>query len=107
MFDSRTAIFRTAFTLLLLATGLSAQRYTGHDHAVFHRQPQPPVASSKHQSSSPAVSGTGNRQKTSIAASASPQASHASAAQGKLEGDMNRSATPEKPEATAEDSPHF
>jgi len=38
--------------ILLLSMSLSAQRYTGHDHAVFHRPPQP-SATVKHQTPPP------------------------------------------------------
>ncbi|HZD32909.1 MAG TPA: hypothetical protein VE779_14765 [Candidatus Angelobacter sp.] len=40
-----------ALACLLLTAGLSAQRYTGHDHAVFHRPPATASTSAKHQSS--------------------------------------------------------
>src|SRR6516164_1315349 len=42
-------IGRIALVLLSTAACLSAQRYSGHDHAVFHRPPAPPAAQ-KHPS---------------------------------------------------------
>ena len=48
------AFRRNMALILLLTAGLSAQRYTGHDHGVFHRPPQTSSSSSKHPSTSPA-----------------------------------------------------
>src|SRR3974390_3145138 len=39
---------RSSLAVILLTVGMSAQRYTGHDHAVFHRPPQPPAPTAKH-----------------------------------------------------------
>jgi hypothetical protein len=47
----RSIIFSSAL-LLALSTAMPAQRYTGHDHAVFHR-PAPPPAASKRQAAPP------------------------------------------------------
>jgi hypothetical protein len=108
MFDSHAMTCRVALTLLFLTTGLSAQRYTGHDHAVFHRQPQPPAPTSKHQSASSAVGGAPGRQKTPVAPPAStPQASRTSTAQAKLDGGMSHATVPEKSDAPVENAPHF
>src|SRR3974390_455534 len=43
-------IGRLSVILLVLTAGVSAQRYTGHDHAVFHRPPSTPSPAAKHQS---------------------------------------------------------
>src|SRR3974390_1293609 len=43
-------IGRLSVILLVLTAGASAQRYTGHDHAVFHRPPSTPSPAAKHQS---------------------------------------------------------
>jgi hypothetical protein len=109
MFDLHAIIRRVAVALLFLTTGLSAQRYTGHDHAVFHRQPQPPAPVSKqHQSASPAVGGPSGRQKSPVApAASSAQASRTSTGQAKLDSGMNHAAVPEKSDATIENSPRF
>jgi len=108
MLDPKHTIRRTALALLLLTTGLSAQRYTGHDHAVFHRQPQPPPPPPKHQPSAAPVSGSSNRQKTATAASASsPQVPRNGATQGKLDSDLNRASGPEKTAPPLENTPRL
>src|SRR5664279_1931003 len=101
----RSTIRRIAFSLLLLSTGLSAQRYTGHDHAVFHRQPQSPPPAAKHQSLS------GNTATSHPKTAASPSASNqqgprAGAATGKLVDDLNHNSAPAKTDPPLENAPH-
>src|ERR1035438_1947731 len=89
MSKSNATILRIAFALLALTAGLSAQRYTGHDHAVFHRQPQSPPPAAKHQSPSAGNAAT-THQKASVSASASPQpTARTGASQGKLDVESN------------------
>src|SRR5215472_2264445 len=81
-----TVTGRCGVLLVILTASLSAQRYSGHDHAVFHRAPPPP-ATAKRQS--------GNSQnnlkpgpKTSVPAapqSSSPRASPDSMAKPSVE----------------------
>src|SRR5271157_27184 len=107
MLQSHTILGRIAFSLLLFSTGLSAQRYTGHDHAVFHRQPQSPPVGAKHQSPS-TINGATNRQKTVASASASSQqASRPAAAQNKLDVDLNHPSAPVKTETPLENAPRL
>src|SRR5215472_10739460 len=87
MVMSRT-ILRVSFALALLPTGLSAQRYTGHDHAVFHRAPQPPSSTVKHQSQ-PSV-GTKASPKTAPGNAASQPASHTTTSPSRPELDLNQ-----------------
>jgi hypothetical protein len=107
MSRSHITLSRTALALLLLTTGLSAQRYTGHDHAVFHRQPQAPSPAAKHQSST-AGNPTTSHQKTTAMASAPPQlTSRPGAAQGKLDNDLDHNSAPAKTEAPLENPPRL
>src|SRR5664279_792800 len=98
----RSTIRRIAFSLLLLSTGLSAQRYTGHDHAVFHRQPQSPPPAAKHQSlsGSPAAS----HPKTTASNQQGPRAGTTT---GKLVDDLNHNSAPAKTDAPLENAPHM
>src|SRR5664279_3613981 len=109
MMQSHATIRRIAVALLFLSTGVSAQRYTGHDHAVFHRQPQTPPAATRHQSPPPAGNATPTHQKTTAAASAPSQQPPArnGASQGKLEFDGNHNTSPAKTEPASESAPHL
>ena len=72
--------------LVILTASLSAQRYTGHDHAVFHRAPQPPAAAKRQGGNS--QSNAKPERKTSIPAapqSSSPRASSDSMAKPNVE----------------------
>ena|SRR5664279_1035747 len=107
MLQSDVTIRRIALALLLLTTGVSAQRYTGHDHAVFHRQPQTPPPATKHQSSVGENTATGH-QKTATSASASTQQGpRAGAGQGKLEDDLNHNSAPAKTDPPLESTPRL
>jgi hypothetical protein len=104
----RSTIRRIAFSLLLLSTGLSAQRYTGHDHAVFHRQPQSPPAAAKHQSLSGNTSASHPKTTTTATAAASTQQDiHAGTATGKLVDGSNHSSAPAKTDPPLENAPHL
>src|SRR5271165_3807139 len=92
-------IRRTACVLLIL----SAQRYTGHDHAVFHR-PAPPPPAVKHQG--PPANGTKNPQKVAPA-TATPQPTSRTAAQNHPEIDLHQPSAPLKTRTPAEDTPHL
>ena len=74
--------------MLLLTVGLSAQRYTGHDHAVFHRAPAPPSSAAKRQPPSN-PSGSKAPQKATPANTTSPSAPHA-ALQNHPEAELDR-----------------
>src|SRR5271169_2354184 len=100
MLEFRT-IRRIACALLILSAGLSAQRYTGHDHAVFHR-PAPPPPAVKHQG--PPTNGIKNPQK---AAPATPQPASRTAAQNHPEVDLNHDPTRLKTGTPAENTPHL
>src|SRR6516164_8960700 len=101
MVMSRT-ILRIALALSLLSVGLSAQRYTGHDHAVFHRAPQPPSSSVKRQSQ-PAGPSNKPTPRTGQGTTSSQTAPHAAAGQSRPDPDLNRS-TGQSP---VDNSPHF
>lgn len=105
MFPFRITIRRIACSFLFLTTAVSAQRYTGHDHAVFHRPPQPPPAAVKHQTPSPA-NGTANRTKNGATASG-PQTPHTSTGQGKLDADANRNSAPTKTDPPLDNPPRL
>jgi hypothetical protein len=107
MSELHTTISRIVLTLLFLTAGLSAQRYTGHDHAVFHRQPQAPPTAAKHQSSSPGSAAAGH-QKTATPAPSSPQSgARAANAQGKLDVDVNHNSTPVKADPSLQNAPRL
>src|SRR5215469_105500 len=95
-------IWRLTFTVLLLPLCRAAQRYTGHDHAVFHRPPQPPPPSAKHQSQ-PTMSGTKTPPKTNQESTSGLPASHGTASQGRQELDVNQNSS----QAPTENSPRF
>src|SRR6516165_1809923 len=101
MVMSRT-IVRIAFALLILSIGLSAQRYTGHDHAVFHRAPQPPPAGAKHASQS-SPSGSKASPKSGQGTSSAQTGNHAATGQSHSELDLNQNSA----QAPAETAPHF
>ena len=105
MSESHATIRQIAFGLLFLTTGLSAQRYTGHDHAVFHRQPQTPAAA-KHQSSSTNTA-TSHPKTTASTSSSAQQGSRAGATQGKLDVDLNHASSPSKTEQALENTPRM
>jgi hypothetical protein len=66
---------------LLLSAGLSAQRYTGHDHAVFHRPPSTAPTTVKHQTSPPTAA-TKTPAKTMTNSPASQSGQHATVPSG-------------------------
>src|SRR5215472_10189562 len=101
IFMSRS-IWRVTFTVLLLPLGLAAQRYTGHDHAVFHRAPQPPPPTAKHQSQ-PTTNATKTSPKTSQASIAGQSASHGTTSQNRQELDLNQNSA----QTPTENPPRF
>jgi len=102
MLQSNITILRIACALLFLTTALSAQRYTGHDHAVFHRPPQ--ASPAKHQPAPPA-NGVTSHQK---APAASPQqASRAANGSGNVDVDSNRTSPPAKIDPPLDNSPRL
>ena len=105
MVEFVSACRRIACVLLFLSVGLSAQRYTGHDHAVFHRPPSPPPPTVKHQTPS-APSGNKNPQKVSPASPPSQLTSHA-APQNHPEVDLNQPSAPPKTGAPSENPPRL
>jgi hypothetical protein len=92
-------IRRIAFTILFLAAALSAQRYSGHDHAVFHRSAQPPSPPVKHQVAPPANS-TGSHAKNTASASAAAQ-------QAKPDAEFSHNTTPPKAEPPLDGIPRL
>ena len=107
MLQFYTTIRRIAFALLFLTTALSAQRYTGHDHAVFHRPPQPPPSAVKRQTPSPANGSTSRPKTTATASAASQQASRTASGQGKLDVDLNHPSAPAKTDPPTDDAPRM
>src|SRR5271165_2282127 len=97
------AILKSALMLILLTAGLSAQRYTGHDHAVFHRPPQPSTPASKHGAPTQNNAKTAPRNASGASAGSSQTTSRAT---GQGHGDQ---ASPQLPatETAAESLPHF
>jgi len=89
-----------AIAVLFLGTTLSAQRYSGHDHAVFHRPSPPPQA--KHQTSSPANGPAVHPKGTTPATTPGQAAEHSASAQGKPEVGLIQPPSPAKtnPELT-------
>src|ERR1035441_3980517 len=108
MSQSHATICQIALALVFLTTGVSAQRYTGHDHAVFHRQPQTPPSATRHQSPSSAGNAVTTHQKTTASASPPSQqpTSRSGGSQGKLEVDGNHNTAPAKTEPALENAPH-
>src|SRR5450755_1960419 len=102
----RSTIRRIAFSLLLLSTGLSAQRYTGHDHAVFHRQSQSAPAAAKHQSLSGNTS-TSHPRTTASASASAQQGPRVGTSTGKLVDGSNHSSAPAKTDPPLENAPHL
>lgn len=66
---------RVALATLLLTAGLWAQRYTGHDHAVFHQPPSAAQPTVKHPTA-PATTGTKGSAKNSSSSAATHSAQH-------------------------------
>src|ERR1017187_522887 len=108
MSQSHATICQIALALVFLTTGVSAQRYTGHDHAVFHRQPQTPPPATRHQSPSSAGNAATSHQKITASASASPQpTSRTGASQATPEIDGKHNTAPAQTEPVLENAPHL
>src|ERR1035438_2324250 len=107
MSHSHAMIRRIAVASLWLTTGLSAQRYTGHDHAVFHRQPQAPPVATKHQSPSAGNTAASHQKTTTPASAPAQQGPRASAGQGKLDVDVNHNSSPSKTDPPLESIPRL
>jgi hypothetical protein len=103
MSQSRGTIRRIVLVVAVMTTGLSAQRYTGHDHTVFHRLPQAPPPATKHQPSA-AANATTSHQKPLASTQQGPRAG---AAQGKLDMDLTHNSASAKTAPAPENTPRL
>src|SRR5271165_4231179 len=97
-------IVRVVLAMLLLTAGLTAQRYTGHDHAVFHRSPAPPTAA-KHQP--PSTTGNSKPQQKTVPANTTSQPAPRAALQSHPEAGVEQASVPAKSVAGVEYTPHL